>query len=96
MAVLVPLAAMGATVEVLARNPSKAKTKCQELRDATGNPAVGYVVVDTGDLPLSARAAAAAEPSAARPTRREPLPTARSRAARRASPPAPSTRCSPG
>jgi dehydrogenase/reductase SDR family protein 12 len=52
------LAAMGATVEVLARNPAKAKTKCQELRDATGNPAVGYVVVDTGDLHAVRRAAA--------------------------------------
>jgi dehydrogenase/reductase SDR family protein 12 len=52
------LAGMGATVEILARNPSKAREKCQELRDATGNPAVGYVTADTGDLMAIRRAAA--------------------------------------
>ncbi|MEZ4266473.1 MAG: SDR family NAD(P)-dependent oxidoreductase [Myxococcota bacterium] len=52
------LAAMGATVEIIARNPDKAETRCRELREETGNPAIDYVVADTGDL-ATVRAAAA-------------------------------------
>lgn len=52
------LAALGATVEIIARNTAKAKEKCQELRDASGNREIGYVSADTGDLSAIRRAAA--------------------------------------
>jgi NAD(P)-dependent dehydrogenase (short-subunit alcohol dehydrogenase family) len=43
-------ARMGATVEIIARNAAKAEATCAELRQATGNPKMGFVVADTGDL----------------------------------------------
>lgn len=43
-------ARMGATVEIIARNAAKAEATCEELRQATGNPEVGFVVADAGDL----------------------------------------------
>ncbi len=52
------LARMGATVEIIARNESKAQRTCAELRAETGNPNVGFVVADTGDLAAVRRAAA--------------------------------------
>ena len=51
-------ARMGATVEIIARNSAKAETTCAELRQATGNPKIGFVVADTGDLAALRRAAA--------------------------------------
>lgn len=51
-------ARMGATVEIIARNPLKAEATCAELRQETGNPHVGFVVADTGDLAALRRAAA--------------------------------------
>ena len=51
------LAAMGATVEILARNAGKAEACCAELRRTTGNPHVAFVVADTGDLTALRRAA---------------------------------------
>jgi NAD(P)-dependent dehydrogenase (short-subunit alcohol dehydrogenase family) len=41
---------LGATVEIIARNAAKAEATCAELRQATGNPKMGFVVADTGDL----------------------------------------------
>jgi dehydrogenase/reductase SDR family protein 12 len=52
------LAGLGATVEVVARDAGKAEAACAELRRATGNPGVGFVVADTGDLAALRRAAA--------------------------------------
>jgi NAD(P)-dependent dehydrogenase (short-subunit alcohol dehydrogenase family) len=52
------LAGLGATVEVIARDPRKADAACSRLRDETGNPRVGFVVADTGDLAAVRRAAA--------------------------------------
>lgn len=49
---------MGATVEILARNAAKAEATCAELRRDTGNPKLGFVVADTGDLVALGRAAA--------------------------------------
>jgi NAD(P)-dependent dehydrogenase (short-subunit alcohol dehydrogenase family) len=43
-------ARMGATVEVIARNEAKAGATCADLRQETGNPRIGFVVADTGDL----------------------------------------------
>lgn len=43
-------AAMGATVELIARNPAKAEATCAALRAETGNPKISFVVADTGDL----------------------------------------------
>ena len=43
-------ACMGATIEVIARNASKAEAKCAELRQMTGNPNIRFIVADTGDL----------------------------------------------
>jgi dehydrogenase/reductase SDR family member 12 len=51
-------ARMGATVEIVARNAAKAEATCAELRQETGNPKVGFVVADTGDLAALRRAAA--------------------------------------
>jgi NAD(P)-dependent dehydrogenase (short-subunit alcohol dehydrogenase family) len=51
-------ARMGATVEIIARDAAKAEATCAELRQATGNPKVGFVVADTGDLAALRRAAA--------------------------------------
>lgn len=50
-------ARMGATVEIIARNASKAEATCAGLRQETGNPKVGFVVADTGDLAALRRAA---------------------------------------
>lgn len=50
-------ARMGATLEILARNEAKAEATCAELRRETGNPKVGFVVADTGDLAALRRAA---------------------------------------
>lgn len=52
------LAGLGASVEVVARDARKGEATCSELRDATGNPQVGLVVADTGDLAAVRRAAA--------------------------------------
>lgn len=49
-------ARMGATVEIIARNPAKAAATCSEIRQATGNPKIGFVVADTGDLAALRRA----------------------------------------
>lgn len=51
------LARMGATVEIMARNATKAEATCDELRQKMGNPKVGFVVADTGDLAALRRAA---------------------------------------
>ena len=51
-------ARMGATVEIIARNPAKAEATCAEIRQATGNPKIGFVVADTGDLAALRGAAA--------------------------------------
>ncbi|MCX5742611.1 MAG: SDR family NAD(P)-dependent oxidoreductase, partial [Proteobacteria bacterium] len=51
-------ARMGATVEIIARNAAKAEATCAELRQETGNPDVGFVVADTGDLAALRRVAA--------------------------------------
>jgi dehydrogenase/reductase SDR family protein 12 len=51
------LAGLGASVEVVARDAGRAEATCAELRDATGNPHVGFVVADTGDLLAVRRAA---------------------------------------
>lgn len=51
-------ARLGATVEVIARNAAKAEATCVQLRQETGNPKVGFVVADTGDLVALRRAAA--------------------------------------
>ncbi len=50
-------AKMGASVEIIARNAAKAESTCAELRHETGNPKVGFVVADTGDLTALRRAA---------------------------------------
>lgn len=52
------LARMGATVEIIARNPTKAEATCAKLRRTAGNPKVGFVEADTGDLAALRRAAA--------------------------------------
>ena len=44
------LARLGAHVTMVARNPSKADAACERLRALTANPAIDYVVADTGDL----------------------------------------------
>ncbi|MFT5359457.1 MAG: dehydrogenase/reductase SDR family protein 12 [Polyangiales bacterium] len=41
---------MGATVEIIARNATKAEATCEELRQETGSSSIGFVVADTGDL----------------------------------------------
>lgn len=51
-------AGMGASVEIIARNAAKAEATCAEIRRATGNPKIGFVVADTGDLAALRRAAA--------------------------------------
>ena len=51
-------AAMGATVEIIARNAAKAEATCAEIRQATGNPKIGFLVADTGDLAALRRAGA--------------------------------------
>jgi len=50
-------ARMGATVEIIARNARKAEATCAEIRQETGNPKVGFVIADTGDLAALRRAA---------------------------------------
>lgn len=50
-------AEMGACIEIIARNAAKAQATCAELRQATGNSHVGFVVADTGDLEALRRAA---------------------------------------
>jgi NAD(P)-dependent dehydrogenase (short-subunit alcohol dehydrogenase family) len=50
-------ARMGATLEIVARNPSKAASACDELRRESGNPNIRYVVADMGDLKALRRAA---------------------------------------
>jgi dehydrogenase/reductase SDR family protein 12 len=52
------LAALGATVEILARNEARAQNVCAQLRSETGNPHIGFVVADTGDLNAVRSAAA--------------------------------------
>jgi NAD(P)-dependent dehydrogenase (short-subunit alcohol dehydrogenase family) len=49
---------MGATLEIIARNPSKAEATCASLRQASGNQNIRFVIADTGELP-SLRTAAA-------------------------------------
>jgi NAD(P)-dependent dehydrogenase (short-subunit alcohol dehydrogenase family) len=44
------LGVMGATIEMVVRNAAKAEAACAVLRRETGNPDIGYVVADTGDL----------------------------------------------
>ena len=56
------LAGLGATVEIIARNAGKAEATCAELRRATGNPLVGFVLADISnplmaDIVLGAEAA---------------------------------------
>jgi dehydrogenase/reductase SDR family member 12 len=51
-------ARMGATVEIIARNAAKAEATCAKIRQATGNPKIGFLVADTGDLAALRRAAA--------------------------------------
>jgi dehydrogenase/reductase SDR family protein 12 len=51
-------ARLGATVELLARNPRKAEATCAALRHETGHAAIGFTVADTGDLVALRRAAA--------------------------------------
>ncbi len=51
-------ARMGATLEIIARNAAKADATCTAIRSATGNPNVGFVVADTGDLAALRRVAA--------------------------------------
>ena len=41
---------LGATVEVVARNPEKAAATCAQLKVDTGSSKVGFVVADSGDL----------------------------------------------
>lgn len=43
-------ARMGATVEIIARNPVKADAVCVDLRQQTGNSEINFVTADTGDL----------------------------------------------
>jgi len=50
-------AGMGATVEIVARSATKAAATCSAIRQETGNPKVGFVVADTGDLVALRRAA---------------------------------------
>lgn len=50
-------ARMGATVEIIARNAAKAEATCVGIRQATGNPKLGFVVADTGHLAALRRAA---------------------------------------
>jgi dehydrogenase/reductase SDR family protein 12 len=50
-------ARLGATVELLARNPAKAEATCAALRHETGHAAIGFTVADTGDLVALRRAA---------------------------------------
>lgn len=52
------LARMGATVELIARDAAKAERVCADLRERTGNAAIGYVRADMGCLADVRRAAA--------------------------------------
>lgn len=52
------LASMGATIEMVVRNASKAQKVCEQLRIETSNPHIGFVVADTGDLAAIRDAAA--------------------------------------
>jgi dehydrogenase/reductase SDR family protein 12 len=52
------LATMGATVEIIARNAGKAAATCAALIEETGNPDIGFVAADTGDLTALRGAAA--------------------------------------
>jgi dehydrogenase/reductase SDR family member 12 len=52
------LAADGATIEIIARNPTKAAQTCQALRDAGAPGGVDFIVADTGDLESVSAAAA--------------------------------------
>jgi NAD(P)-dependent dehydrogenase (short-subunit alcohol dehydrogenase family) len=45
-----PLVGRVVVIEIIARNATKAEATCDELRQETGNPKVGFVVADTGDL----------------------------------------------
>jgi dehydrogenase/reductase SDR family member 12 len=51
-------ARMGATLEILARNPEKATATCAELRREGGHGTIEALIADTGDL-VALRAAAA-------------------------------------
>lgn len=51
-------AQLGATVEIVARNPAKALATCAALRQEAGHAAVDFTVADTGDLVALRRAAA--------------------------------------
>lgn len=50
-------ARMGASLEIIARDAAKAEATCAELRQATGNAEVDFIVADTGDLEALRRAA---------------------------------------
>ncbi len=50
-------ARMGATVEIVARNAAKVEATCAQIRQESGNPKIGFVVADTGDLAALRRAA---------------------------------------
>jgi dehydrogenase/reductase SDR family member 12 len=52
------LAQLGATVELVARDADKAAQVSEQLRRDTGNPDIGVVVADTGDLDAVRGAAA--------------------------------------
>jgi len=52
------LARMGATVELVARDATKAESVCAGLRERTGNAAIGYVLADVGCLADVRRASA--------------------------------------
>ena len=43
-------ARMGATLTIIARDGNKAEATCASLRKEIGNPHIGFVVADTGDL----------------------------------------------
>jgi dehydrogenase/reductase SDR family protein 12 len=43
-------ASMGATIEIIARNPAKAEATCASLRQSSGNPNIGFAASDTADL----------------------------------------------
>lgn len=53
------LAAMGATVEIVARDEARAAAACARIAAETANAQVGFVLADTGDLDAVRRAAAA-------------------------------------
>jgi NAD(P)-dependent dehydrogenase (short-subunit alcohol dehydrogenase family) len=50
-------AKMGATLELLARNPAKAAATCAQLTRETGNAAIRFLEADSGDLEAVRRAA---------------------------------------